>query len=232
MGSFRSKEDDVSRILISTFITNFPDSFSAKDLFHSCKQYGHVVDSFIPTKRAKDGRLKFHANVARFKREFMKGSGNADKMENVLNKSKPNGPHKEVGKSVIGKSFMSVVKDSKLAKETESSPAIVLEDNCLNARDLSLSLMGRVKELASLANLKKVLYVDDYDETNFHSKRVCILTKVCENIYESFKIIFRGKVYWVRASEVPRWTLEFSEEEGEDNLSVEGNNDGKANVHE
>nr|GEV69318.1 nucleotide-binding alpha-beta plait domain-containing protein [Tanacetum cinerariifolium] len=102
MGSFRSKEDDVLRISILIFITNFSDSFSAKDLFHSCKQYGHVVDSFIPTKRAKDGkrfgfvrfinvfnverlvnnlrtiwvgRLKFHANVARFKREFMKGSG-------------------------------------------------------------------------------------------------------------------------------------------------------------
>nr|GEY93233.1 nucleotide-binding alpha-beta plait domain-containing protein [Tanacetum cinerariifolium] len=217
----------------------------------------------------------------------MKGSGNADKMESVLNKSKPNGPHKEV-------------------------------DDCLNVRVLSLSLMGRVKELASLANLKKALCnegfdgvkisylgelwillefetakakdsfrgsvgagswfsvlkqayaefvhegrlvwvevdgipfkfwsgptfkriaakwgelldVDDYDETNFHSKRVCILTKVCENIYESFKIIFRGKVYWVRASEVPGWTLEFFEDEEEDNLFVEGNNDGKPNVHE
>ncbi|GJY62118.1 nucleotide-binding alpha-beta plait domain-containing protein [Tanacetum coccineum] len=55
MGSFRSKEVDVSNILTSIFVTNFPDSFSAKDLFHSCKQYGHVVNSFIPTKRTKDG---------------------------------------------------------------------------------------------------------------------------------------------------------------------------------
>ncbi|GJR49518.1 RNA-directed DNA polymerase, eukaryota [Tanacetum coccineum] len=56
MGSFRSKEDDVSKISTSIFVTNFPDSFSAKNLFHSCKQYGHVVDSFIPTKRTKDGK--------------------------------------------------------------------------------------------------------------------------------------------------------------------------------
>ncbi|GJX31442.1 RNA-directed DNA polymerase, eukaryota [Tanacetum coccineum] len=55
MGSFRSKEDDVSKISTSIFVTNFPDSLSAKDIFHSCKQYGHVVDSFIPTKRTKDG---------------------------------------------------------------------------------------------------------------------------------------------------------------------------------
>nr|GEZ96804.1 RNA-directed DNA polymerase, eukaryota, reverse transcriptase zinc-binding domain protein [Tanacetum cinerariifolium] len=31
-------------------------SFSAKDLFQSCKQHGHVVDSFIPLKRSKEGK--------------------------------------------------------------------------------------------------------------------------------------------------------------------------------
>nr|GFB89970.1 nucleotide-binding alpha-beta plait domain-containing protein [Tanacetum cinerariifolium] len=55
MGSYRSKEDDVSRISTSIYVSNFPESFSAKDLFHSCKQYGHVVDTFIPFKRSKDG---------------------------------------------------------------------------------------------------------------------------------------------------------------------------------
>ncbi|GKC49826.1 nucleotide-binding alpha-beta plait domain-containing protein [Tanacetum coccineum] len=56
MGSFRSKEDDVAKISTSIFVSNFSDSVSAKDLFHSCKQYGHVVDSFIPMKRLKDGK--------------------------------------------------------------------------------------------------------------------------------------------------------------------------------
>nr|GEX42033.1 nucleotide-binding alpha-beta plait domain-containing protein [Tanacetum cinerariifolium] len=55
MGIFRTKEDEVSKISTSIFVSNFPDSFSSKDLFHACKQYGHVVDSFIPSKRAKDG---------------------------------------------------------------------------------------------------------------------------------------------------------------------------------
>ncbi|GJX69321.1 nucleotide-binding alpha-beta plait domain-containing protein [Tanacetum coccineum] len=194
-------------------------------------------------------------------------------------------------------------------------PTIVLEDDCLNAKDLTLSLMGRVKQMASLVNLKKALCnegfdvvkisylgelwvllkfdtakakdsfrgnvgvgswflvikqayaeflpegrlvwveldgvpfkfwsgptfkriaakwgelldVDDYDESNFHSQRICILYKVCEHIHESFKIVFRGKVYWVRASEVLGWTPEFSEEEEEDELSVEDNYDGKIN---
>nr|GEW48511.1 nucleotide-binding alpha-beta plait domain-containing protein [Tanacetum cinerariifolium] len=49
-----SKEDDVSRISTSIYVSNFPESFSTKDLFHSCKQYGHVVDTFIPFKRSKN----------------------------------------------------------------------------------------------------------------------------------------------------------------------------------
>ncbi|GJY33214.1 nucleotide-binding alpha-beta plait domain-containing protein, partial [Tanacetum coccineum] len=53
VGNHRSKEDDVNRISSSIFVTNFPQSFTAKDLFHVCKQYGHVVDSYIPVKRMK-----------------------------------------------------------------------------------------------------------------------------------------------------------------------------------
>nr|GEW40745.1 retrotransposable element Tf2 [Tanacetum cinerariifolium] len=62
MGSFRSKEDDVAKISTSVFVTNFPESFSAEDLFQSCKQYGHVVDTFIPNKRSKAGRINLRRN--------------------------------------------------------------------------------------------------------------------------------------------------------------------------
>nr|GFB41455.1 nucleotide-binding alpha-beta plait domain-containing protein [Tanacetum cinerariifolium] len=72
----------------------------------------------------------------------------------------------------------------------------------------------------------KLMEVDDYDDTNFHSTRLYILTKVYQNILESFKIIFRGKVYWMRAKEVHGWTPEFTEEEEEDDLSVEDNHGG------
>ncbi|GKB71624.1 hypothetical protein Tco_0933036 [Tanacetum coccineum] len=34
MGSFRSKEDDVAKISVSVYITNFPDNCTAKDLFN------------------------------------------------------------------------------------------------------------------------------------------------------------------------------------------------------
>ncbi|GKD62451.1 hypothetical protein Tco_0258740, partial [Tanacetum coccineum] len=53
MGSKRTKEDDVLKISTSVFVTNFPEQASAKDLWNACKQYGHVVDAFIPNKRSK-----------------------------------------------------------------------------------------------------------------------------------------------------------------------------------
>ncbi|GJY45736.1 RNA-directed DNA polymerase, eukaryota, reverse transcriptase zinc-binding domain protein [Tanacetum coccineum] len=56
MGSKRTKEDDVLKISTSVFVTNFPEQASAKDLWNACKQYGHVVDAFIPNKRSKAGK--------------------------------------------------------------------------------------------------------------------------------------------------------------------------------
>nr|GFA31083.1 nucleotide-binding alpha-beta plait domain-containing protein [Tanacetum cinerariifolium] len=50
--------------------------------------------------------------------------------------------------------------------------------------------------------------------------------KLMENILESFKIVFRGKVYWMRAKKVLGWTLEFTEEEEKDDVSVEDNHGG------
>nr|GFC23219.1 UvrD-like helicase, ATP-binding domain, P-loop containing nucleoside triphosphate hydrolase [Tanacetum cinerariifolium] len=51
--SYRSKEDEVLKISTSVFIANFPDSFGAKDLWNTCKQYGQVVDAYIPYRRSK-----------------------------------------------------------------------------------------------------------------------------------------------------------------------------------
>nr|GEW85579.1 RNA-directed DNA polymerase, eukaryota, reverse transcriptase zinc-binding domain protein [Tanacetum cinerariifolium] len=57
MGSQRSKEDEVQKISTSAFVTNFPDQFTAKELWNTCKQYGYVVDAFIPNRRSKAGKM-------------------------------------------------------------------------------------------------------------------------------------------------------------------------------
>ncbi|GKB64929.1 nucleotide-binding alpha-beta plait domain-containing protein [Tanacetum coccineum] len=57
IGSQRSKEDEVQKLTMSVFVTNFPDLFKAKDLWNTCKQYGNVVDAYIPNRRSKAGRF-------------------------------------------------------------------------------------------------------------------------------------------------------------------------------
>ncbi|GKE60540.1 nucleotide-binding alpha-beta plait domain-containing protein, partial [Tanacetum coccineum] len=201
--------------------------------------------------------------------------------------------------------------------ETELCPVVVLDDECLASKDLSKSLLGRVKEFASLANLKvtlcnegfvdiKILYmgelwvmlefgsqesiklfrdnvsvgswfscikqaamdfvtegriawveiegipfklwsnntfkrianrwgvlldIDDQEETCYHSKRLCIHMKSGRSILENFKIIHRGMVFWVRASETPGWVLDFADESDDDDQEDEMSKEEGFNDH-
>ncbi|GKD56026.1 nucleotide-binding alpha-beta plait domain-containing protein [Tanacetum coccineum] len=59
----------------------------------------------------------------------------------------------------------------------------------------------------------ELLYEEEKEDSCFHRKRVCIKTTLDEIIFESFKVIVQGKVYWVQAKEVTGWNLDFREEE-------------------
>nr|GEV65319.1 RNA-directed DNA polymerase, eukaryota, reverse transcriptase zinc-binding domain protein [Tanacetum cinerariifolium] len=206
-----------------------------------------------------------------------------------------------------GKSYVNVIKASNMAGHM-NTPAIVLDEECVNLIDLLNSLMGSVKEFSSLTNLKMTLlnegFVDltvrylgelwvllefsssktkeafrdnvgvgswflelrkasldihpdrrivwvevegislklwtkntfrriakkwgdlidvgDMNENCLHSKRICLFTKSPSNIFETFKIIFQGKVFWIRAKEVPGWVFKLLEESEYEEQSVDG----------
>ncbi|GKB09099.1 nucleotide-binding alpha-beta plait domain-containing protein [Tanacetum coccineum] len=155
MGRFISKKDDVAKISTSIFVTNFPEACSAKELFTACKQYGHVVDSFIPIKRSKTGkrfgfvrfinvfneerlvnnlctvwidRFKLQANIARFHRPPVNGNKLHEKKN--VGTTNSNLHRNECGNS---KSFASALNSHAPVhtKLDPSSPAIVLDDVCL-----------------------------------------------------------------------------------------------------
>nr|GEV68646.1 nucleotide-binding alpha-beta plait domain-containing protein [Tanacetum cinerariifolium] len=182
MGSFRSKENDVSKISTSIFVTNFPENFSAKDLFHSCKVYGHVVDSFIPVKKTNGGkifdfvrfinvfnvdrlvnnlctiwvgRFKLHANVARFQRTPIHVNKSQEKSDVRSSNNGVKVTRVFEGHTTNNRSFAHVLKGNK-ELETVSNPTIMLDDDCIMKKDLSLLLIGKVKEFASLADIKSV----------------------------------------------------------------------------
>ncbi|PWA59224.1 nucleotide-binding alpha-beta plait domain-containing protein [Artemisia annua] len=329
----RSKEDDVQQISTSVFVTNFPDKFGAKDLWYSCKTYGHVVDAYIPDRRSKvgkrfgfvrfikvldveclvnnlctvwNGRYKLHANVARFQREPVNKHNNKVN-ENGTSRNNGGSRMSEVGAKGTTNSYSQVVKGYRGQKDVgDDIPTMVLDETCLNKEDYSLCLLGKVKEFASLTNLKVVLAKEGYanielrymggfwvmivfqdDETmnrfhsnlaagswfsqiiqahneftieervtwveiegipckwwsrntfnriasrwgrmlngeeleegNFHSNRICISTKIKTALFESFRMVYRGNVCWVRAIEVPGWVPDF--EEDCDGESIEG----------
>nr|GEX90494.1 nucleotide-binding alpha-beta plait domain-containing protein [Tanacetum cinerariifolium] len=329
IGSHRTKEDDVAQISTSIYITNFPETCSAKDLFNTCKQYGHVVDAFIPSKRSKFGnrfgfvrfinvfnverlvcnlctvwidRFKLRANITRFQRPHVN-------VKNHVLKSTGGGKNYNISANVsdniykndqrttgVGKTYMHAVKGiSQHGSRENEVHALVLDDDCLLSKDFSKCLLGRVKEFASLADLKmtlnnegfmdiKIQYmgemrvmlefgteksmklfkdnvsvgswfsqinqasmdfvtegriawvelkdIDDQVETCFHSKRLCIHTKSHRSISEEFKIIFRGKVFWIRAKETPGWVPDFLEDAKDEDQSDVDSKDGRSKVHE
>nr|GEY51908.1 RNA-directed DNA polymerase, eukaryota, reverse transcriptase zinc-binding domain protein [Tanacetum cinerariifolium] len=139
-------------------------------------------------------------------------------------------------------------------------PTMVLDKSCLNKEEITLRLLGKVKEVASLPNLKMVLAKEGYTSTDlkymgglwvmikfqeifnriasrwgsllngeeledgdFHSNILCICSKMKTIVSESFKMAFRGKIYWVRAIEVPGWVPDF--EDDIDEMSYDSLND-------
>nr|GFD10538.1 glucose-methanol-choline oxidoreductase, FAD/NAD(P)-binding domain protein [Tanacetum cinerariifolium] len=64
-----------------------------------------------------------------------------------------------------------------------------------------------------------LIHIEDQQEDCFYCKRICIITKLVENIFQSFKIIINGKVFWIRAKEVPGWIPDFVEDDEEENDS-------------
>nr|GFB65323.1 hypothetical protein [Tanacetum cinerariifolium] len=117
--SFRSNMDYACAIARSIFVINFPDSTSSKDLWKLCQSYGTVVDVYIPNRRSKAG--KRFAFV-----RFIK----VDNVDRLVGNLLPR-PSQPVRKAThTGNTFASVVKGN-LVSPMSLSPALVLDDTCL-----------------------------------------------------------------------------------------------------
>ncbi|GJZ19503.1 nucleotide-binding alpha-beta plait domain-containing protein [Tanacetum coccineum] len=328
--SHPSKEDLTQKISTSVFVTNFPEQFSSRDLWRTCQVYGRVVDAFIPNRRSRTGsrfgfvrfiqvkdvdrlvgnlctiwvdRLRLHANVARFQRPSLKNVSNGNRF-NEKTKLHTGGSNRGHDVTDKGTSYAGVVKQKgdTNAVEVGNQPSIVIDDSCIRRGDLSLSLMGKVKDFGLLTNLRTVLvkegfdklklkymggfwimiefdslsvlekfkahvgvgswfsdlqmasyqfvidsrvtwvdiegvplnawttntfskisskwgtflYEEDIENLFLNNKRVCINTTFVKTIFESFKIIVKGKSFWVRAKEVSGWVPDFMEDENEE----------------
>nr|GEY11963.1 hypothetical protein [Tanacetum cinerariifolium] len=152
--------------------------FGSRDLWSLCEEYGKVVDVFIPNRKSKAGkrfafvrfirvddmdwlignlctlwvgRLHLQANAVRYERPLK--SPPSVKLPSVksyaLFTSSPSG------------SFADAVKDIKNVPPHSSlvscSPALVLDDTCVNVLDVSGQVMGRTKDVNPIPNLRTIL---------------------------------------------------------------------------
>nr|GEV37523.1 hypothetical protein [Tanacetum cinerariifolium] len=177
-----SKEDQTKKISKSVFVTNFPEHFSARDLWNVCAAYVNVIDVYIPLKKSKTGkkiafarfirvdnldrlidnlctvwirRFHLHANVVRFQRE------------SKFNASQPNvsQPRHNASMGAVNNSFANVLKSNNFKPNhvIDSTRAIVLDDSCLFERDFSLSLMGKIKDINAMSNLYFILANEGFE---------------------------------------------------------------------
>ncbi|GKE95817.1 nucleotide-binding alpha-beta plait domain-containing protein, partial [Tanacetum coccineum] len=218
MGMYRSKEDELAKLSSSIFVTNFPDKLSAKELWTVCKQYGTVVDAFIPDRRSKAskrfgfvrfikifdvdrlvnnlytiwvGRFKLHANIARFQRPLL-NKNNSQSSHNKGDQSAPKDFYKESGENVNSKSYAHVVNAGPYQfHKKEDLPAIVLDETYANKTDYSLALLGKVKDFTSLTNLNVVLANEGF--VNFKFKYMGGFGVMIVFTSEGAKETFRSK---------------------------------------
>ncbi|GKB46498.1 nucleotide-binding alpha-beta plait domain-containing protein [Tanacetum coccineum] len=235
MGSMRSKEDEALKIATSVFVINFPDHFIAKDLWNTCKQYGTVVDAFIPNRRSKA------ASLTKSSKQFNNNG------ENMINTGEA---HKDKEVKGYSNSYANVLRGSQpINMEMENNPALVLDNSCLNHQDYSNFLMGKVKDFASLSNLKVVLVKDGYDNIKLKymggywqaSNDFIIDGRVTWVEIEGIPLKMWsantfariaskcGKVFWVHAKEIPRWVPDFVEDNDEETDTDEETNKGESN---
>nr|GEW33459.1 RNA-directed DNA polymerase, eukaryota, reverse transcriptase zinc-binding domain protein [Tanacetum cinerariifolium] len=173
----------LDRLSCNIFITNFPPTVSAKDLWGTCSQYGTVMDVYIPLKLTKLGKRfafarfrkvsnvdfliknlrsvwlgSFHlfANVARFNRENSSGSTQKTSNFNPSPAQQYNGSKP---------SFASILKDPVVGK-CQEDPVMVLERGVVNFDGDSV-LLGCVKEFQSLPNIHIACFNEGFSGLKF-----------------------------------------------------------------
>nr|GEW67993.1 hypothetical protein [Tanacetum cinerariifolium] len=129
-----------SQISTSVYVTNFPDHCTTRDLWTVCLAYGKVVDVYISFKKSKAGK-KFAESRA----------------SNSMPKKRNDG--------VDTKSFASVLKSNhvKSYASNDPTPAIMLDDSCIQEKDLSCAATGKIKDINALPNLYAILNNKGFD---------------------------------------------------------------------
>nr|GEW63702.1 hypothetical protein [Tanacetum cinerariifolium] len=161
---YPSKEDQTQKISKSVFVKNFWDHF-LPEIFRMCVLLMVRVDNMERLIENLStiwiGKYRLHANVVRFHRD-----PKSTDSQSKINVPHPNKsfmtPVKNMGTENRSFAYVLNVGNGISSKATKSTPAIVLDDDCLIKRDFSCSLMGKIKDLNAIPNLNVILYNEGF----------------------------------------------------------------------
>ncbi|GJY46578.1 RNA-directed DNA polymerase, eukaryota [Tanacetum coccineum] len=231
--------------------------------WNACKQYGYVVDAFIPNRRSKAGKrfgfvhfikvfdverlLVNYARCGLVDIEFtlmlldsrdqrcttvVKDFGSLSNLKVVLgNEGFDNIELRYLGGLWVMIEFKSVEVKEKFQSNAGTGSWFsqlfqASNDFIIDGRVTWVDIEGIPLKVWTENTFNRIaskwgtlLNADNSKEGCFHSKRLCIYMTGMFNIFESFKLIYQGKAYWVRAKEVLGWILDFVEQNDEDSES-------------
>nr|GEZ84583.1 RNA-directed DNA polymerase, eukaryota [Tanacetum cinerariifolium] len=207
---FQSKADQTVRISKFIFVSNFPEGCTAKDLWKVCNNYGTVVDVFIPNKKSKVGKRfafvrfikvinlhrlienlntiwigRFHlfANPVRFERP--KKPNLSPHNNAAAASSYPQGVDQAKGQFQTG-SYVDVVNGSSpmgvYGPSISFVSVLVLDDSCVAERDLLNHVMGNVKDVSSISNLRTLIMEEGFSVVNLVYLRGLWVMIECDNV--------------------------------------------------
>nr|GEV77473.1 RNA-directed DNA polymerase, eukaryota, reverse transcriptase zinc-binding domain protein [Tanacetum cinerariifolium] len=172
------------------------DQAGAKELWNACKQYGHVVDAFIPDWRSKIGKRfgfvrfikvfdaeshRLHANIARFQRPT--GQNSSRNFGHNGEKRKD-----DKGNNRNFNSFAHVLKGvSHPNGNTTNTPSLVIGDDCFN--ELGIRYLGGLWVMLVFRSVDGKEKFKVNVGTNFWFSRL---------IETSSDFVVDGRVAWVK----------------------------------
>ncbi|PWA76520.1 reverse transcriptase domain, Reverse transcriptase zinc-binding domain protein [Artemisia annua] len=205
-----SSVDDLAKISHTVYVSNFPSHLTMRELWNICGEKGTLVDVFIAKHKNKlgqmfafcrfikvvdmdtlinslsnvwIGKLRLHANVARFERKVYNPSQVAEKVfgnssyvgtkaENVPQVVKSNGTGSYSNKA---SSYANVAKSSTSGggkatnsdQEVKGSIGTLITLSQDNSNDYPLALLGCYNDFRSIANTRFICQSEGFMEVEF-----------------------------------------------------------------
>ncbi|GJW80214.1 RNA-directed DNA polymerase, eukaryota, reverse transcriptase zinc-binding domain protein [Tanacetum coccineum] len=225
---------EVEKIATSFFVTNFPESLDAKNLWKEFQSFGRIVDAFIANKRSKTGKrfgfVRFlgvcngeefakymssiwigsyhvYVSIAKFQRTSKK-EANSESYVNV-----PHAPPLNCNKGpplFSGRQSYASVANGGVASKGVSDNGIQDNGKCIQLCGSDLITVEDTSTVI-LANVKEVHSISNTygicrNEDIMSMGRACIATKMHSSIFESVAVVIHGKKFDVHVKEIGTWS--------------------------